>query len=137
MSAKSEKRILNTTLGPPAKGPYSTVTFFSGLAFVSGQGPISPQTGEVVGEDTEAQTRQVIANIDTILKEAGLAKEDLLKTTIYLTDMKEFSLVNRIYSEWLGGNFPARTCVEVSGLPLGIRVEIDAIAAVPARPCSC
>lgn len=122
------KKVLKIKGAPEAKGPYSTVVAYGDLLFVSGQGPINPDNGEVVKGDITVQTKQVLNNLSLILKEAGSSWDNVLKVVVYLTDMNNFNVVNALYKEVFSTDYPARTCVEVSNLPLGIDVEIDVIA---------
>ncbi len=98
------------------------------MVFVSGQIPIDPATGDIVQGDIKAQTRQVLTNLNAVLAAAGSSLEKTVKTTVYITNMDEFSQVNEVYSEFFKDQPPARACVEVSRLPKGVAVEIDAIA---------
>lgn len=122
--------VVHTPSAPEAIGPYSQAVVCrpGRLVFLSGQIPIDPRTGTLVGGDIAQQTRQVLANLDAILIAAGLARWNVVKTTIYLTDLADFGLVNEVYAEFFGGHRPARATVQVSGLPKGARVEIEAIA---------
>jgi 2-iminobutanoate/2-iminopropanoate deaminase len=119
---------LNVKGAPAAIGPYSHAVKAGDLLFVSGQAPLNPETGEVVGKTTAEQTRQVIANVESILKGAGLAKNNIVKSTVFLTNLDAFQEFNKIYAEALGNHRPARTTVEVSRLPKDVLVEIDVIA---------
>lgn len=113
---------------PRAVGPYSQAVSDGNYLFLSGQIGLAPEDGQLVGNDVEAQTRQVTRNLDAVLREAGCSRGDILKATIYLTDINDFPVVNAIYADWLGGHRPARATVAVSALPLGAKVEIDLIA---------
>ncbi|HEY4441746.1 MAG TPA: Rid family detoxifying hydrolase [Candidatus Elarobacter sp.] len=120
---------IHTTAAPAAIGPYSQAISAGGFLFTSGQIALDPLTGELAGDDVEAQTRQVTANLAAVLAAAGLTFADVVKTTIYLVDMADFAKVNAVYGELFdGGVPPARSTVAVAGLPRGARVEIDAIA---------
>lgn len=115
---------------PGAIGPYSQgVKTADGLLFVSGQIPLVPATGAVVEGGIEAQTTQVLDNLKAIVTEAGYSLSDVVKTTVYITDMGNFGKVNEIYGKYFTQNCPARVCVEVSRLPKDVLVEIDVIAA--------
>jgi 2-iminobutanoate/2-iminopropanoate deaminase len=117
---------------PKPAGPYSPAVAFDRLIFVSGQGAVDPATGALAGPDIESQTEQVLKNIAAILQAAGSSLDHVLRCGVYLTDITEFSRMNRVYERMFGGNRPARTTVEVRALPRpGLRVEIDAIAYVP------
>jgi len=125
------KRVYNTKKGPEAKGPYSTVAISGNTAYVAGQGPVDPQTGEVVKGSIEAQTERVLENIKSILEEIGSDLQHVLKTTVYLSDISNFSRMNEVYAGYLGPDYPARTCIEAARLPLDIDIEIEVIAEVP------
>ena len=122
------KKIVQTELAPSAIGPYSQAVELSGLIFVSGQIPLDPISLEIVSSDVEEQTRRSIDNLIGILKAAGAGIDDVLKTTIYIKNMDDFPIVNKIYGEYFLNNPPARACVEVSRLPKDVLVEIEAIA---------
>ena len=122
------KNIVQTELAPSAIGPYSQAVELSGLIFVSGQIPLDPISLEIVSSDVEEQTRRSIDNLIGILKAAGAGIDDVLKTTIYIKNMDDFPIVNKIYGEYFLNNPPARACVEVSRLPKDVLVEIEAIA---------
>ncbi len=124
------KQIVKTDAAPSAIGPYSQAVVWQGLVFVSGQIPLIPATGNLVEGDIAAQTRQVLLNLDAILKEAGSSLANVLKTTVYLKDMGEFPVMNQVYGEFFGESLPARATVEVSRLPKDVSVEIDAVASV-------
>ncbi len=122
-----------TTPGAPAAiGPYSQAVAVGGLVFLSGQIPLDPTTGELVGgDDVEAQTQQVMTNLKAVLAAAGTSFASVVKTTIYLQDLADFARVNKVYGSFFEGvQPPARATVQVSALPRGAKVEIDAIAAV-------
>ncbi len=123
-----EKKVVNTDEAPAAIGPYSQALKVGEMVFVSGQIPIDPATGDIVQGDIKAQTRQVLTNLNAVLTAAGSSLEKTVKTTVYITNMDEFSQVNEVYSEFFTDQPPARACVEVSRLPKGVAVEIDAIA---------
>ena len=125
-----KKEIITTDMAPKAIGPYSQAVKVDGFIFVSGQIPVDPVTNDVIKEDITAQTRQVLKNISSILEAAGAGLHDVVKTTVYLKDLKEFGAINRIYSEFFTAPFPARATVEVTSLPKGVGVEIDAVAVV-------
>ena len=124
------KEIINTRKAPAAIGPYSQAIKFNNLVFISGQIAIHPKENMLVNGDIEIQTRQVIENIKAILEDIGSSLEKVLKVTIFITDMKDFDQINRVYSEYFGISLPARACVEVSNLPKGAKIEIEAIASV-------
>ena len=122
------KRIISTDRAPKAIGPYSQGVRGGGLVFFSGQIPLDPATGEMRGETVAEQTEQVMENIAALLDAAGLGFDDVVKTTIFLADLKEFATVNEIYGKRFAGAPPARSTVEVQGLPRGAKVEIEVIA---------
>jgi 2-iminobutanoate/2-iminopropanoate deaminase len=122
------KIAVSTDHAPAAIGPYSQAVKIGDLVFCSGQIALDPKTGELVGGGVEAETRQVLENLTAVLAAAGVTWADVVRTSIYLTDMAHFSLVNRLYGERTGAPPPARTTVQVAGLPRGGLVEIDAIA---------
>lgn len=125
-------RTISTADAPQAIGPYSQAISAHGMTFVSGQIALDPATGLVVGDgDVAAQTRQVMANLLTIVAAAGHAVEDICKCTIFLKNMGDFQVVNGLYAEALAGHRPARATVEVSRLPKDVLVEIDAICVKP------
>ncbi len=121
------KKIITSTNAPTPIGPYSHAVLHGNMLFVSGQVGKHPQTGEIP-EDIEGQTTRVMENIDSILKEAGMNFSNVVKTTIFLADFKDFATVNGIYGSCFTGDFPARETVEVSRLPLDVLVEISVIA---------
>ena len=127
----AEKKIVRTDNAPQAIGPYSQGVGFNGLFFFSGQIAIDPDTSHLVDGGVELQTRQVMANLEAVLEAAGLSFDHVLRTTIFLKNMNDFSKVNEIYAGFFDDNPPARACVEVSRLPKDVLVEIDAIAAHP------
>ncbi len=126
------KTAIKTSLAPSPVGPYNQAILANGWLYCSGQIALDPKSGELVGEgNIEEETHQVLKNLFAVIKEAGANKSDVIRTTIYLTDLNDFSKVNKIYSEEFSTNLsPARACVEVSGLPKGAKVEIDCIALI-------
>ncbi len=124
------KRVL-TTAAPSPVGPYSQAVIHDALVYCSGQIPIDPASGALVEGDIENQTRQVLGNLQAVLDVAGSSLERVLRTTVYLTDMSVFPRVNAVYAEFFRGvPLPARSTIEVAGLPMGAQIEIDAIASV-------
>jgi 2-iminobutanoate/2-iminopropanoate deaminase len=99
------------------------------MLFCSGQIPLDPQSGELVAGDIEAQTDQVLKNLLAVLKEAKMGPENVVKTTVYLSDMADFPRMNEVYARYLGKNPPARSTIQAAALPRGVKVEIDVIAA--------
>ena len=122
------KDIVNTDNAPKAIGPYSQAVKTNGFIFVSGQIPIDPDTNVIVKGDIAEQTIRVIKNIKNILEAGGSGLEYVVKTTVYLKDLKKFDDMNRVYGGFFTTLFPARATVEVSNLPKGVDIEIDAIA---------
>lgn len=119
---------ISTEKAPKAIGPYSQAVQAGPFLFISGQIPIDPKTGDLVLENIESQTRRVMENLKGILEAAGGSLESIVKTTIYLTDLGHFGSVNKVYGSYFGSSLPARATVEVSNLPKGVGVEIEAIA---------
>jgi 2-iminobutanoate/2-iminopropanoate deaminase len=122
------KRIIETSLAPKPIGPYSQAVMVNGFLFTSGQIAIDPSTNEYFERDVEFETHLVMKNLQAILDEAGLDFSRVVKTSIFLKDMNDFSKVNAIYSSYFTGNYPARETVQVSVLPKNARVEISMIA---------
>ena len=120
--------IIKTLRAPAAIGAYSQAVRAGDFVFVSGQIPLNPETGEVVFSDIKEQTERILVNIRNILQEAGMGLEDVVKTTVYLMLMDDFSRVNEVYWRFFGDNPPARAVVEVSRLPKDVAIEIEAIA---------
>lgn len=121
-------RAITTTRAPAAIGPYSQAVRVGQLVFCSGQIALVPDTGAMLDGDVEAQTRQVMANLGAVLEAAGTGFNNVVKTTIYLTDLNDFTKVNAIYAEYFPETAPARATIEVAALPKGAVVEIEAIA---------
>jgi len=122
------KKIINTNNAPAPIGPYSQAVAANGFLFVSGQIPSNPSTGEIVLGDIKAEANQVMENIKAILTEAGLNFSNIVKTSIFLTDMGNFAQVNEVYGTYFTGQFPARETVQVAALPKNVNVEISVIA---------
>ena len=120
------KRVIASPLAPKAVGPYSQAIELNGTLYVSGQLPVNPATG-TMPEDIEAQTRQSLTNISNILAEGGMAMSDVVKTTVLLDDIKNFGAMNAVYAEFFPDMKPARVCYQVAALPMGAKVEIDAV----------
>ena len=125
----ANKRI-ETAGAPAAIGPYAQAVCVDGWLYCSGQIALDPQSGVFVGEgDVVAQTHQVLRNLDAVLEEAGASRADVVKATVYLVDMSEFSKVNEVYAEYFDGHpTPARACIQAAALPREARVEIDFVA---------
>jgi 2-iminobutanoate/2-iminopropanoate deaminase len=113
---------------PAAIGPYSQAVSQDGWVFTAGQVGLDPSTGELVPGGIEAETRRALKNLGHVLEAGGCSVPDILKATIYLADMGDFATVNELYAEFLGDHRPARSTVEVAGLPKGARIEIDLVA---------
>ena len=122
------KRIITTDQAPTAVGPYSQAVVLDGWVWTCGQVALDPATGEMVGSDAATQADRALRNIEAILHAAGSSMEQVVRATLYLTNMDDFGAVNEVYARYFPRAFPARACVEVSRLPLGALVEIDAIA---------
>ncbi len=122
------KKIIATENAPKAVGPYSQAVQTGDLLFISGQLPIDPITGKFAGESIEEQTRQSLTNMGEILKKAEMDFSNVIKTTVLLADIKDFVAMNNVYAEFFSKDFPARAAFEVANLPLGARVEIEAVA---------
>ena len=122
------KTIISTEKAPAAIGPYSQATEVNGLIITSGQLPIDPATGAFVPGGVEEQAEQSLKNLKAVLAGAGCAMEDVVKTTVFLTDMGAFAAVNAVYAKYFEGDCPARSAVQVGALPKGALVEIEAIA---------
>ena len=125
-----DKTIIKTNQAPSAVGPYSQGVVLDGWIWTSGQVALDPVTGKMVGADAASQADQALRNIDAILTSAGSSLANVVRTTVFLTSMDDFSAVNTIYARYFPKAFPARSCVEVARLPLGALVEIDAVARV-------
>ena len=121
------KKVIASANAPKAVGPYSQAIELNGTVFVSGQLPVNPANG-LVPDSIEEQTRQSLQNIGSILKEEGLDYSDVVKTTVLLDDIKNFAAMNAVYAEFFTELKPARVCYQVAALPMGVKVEIDAIA---------
>ena len=121
------KEIIFTDKAPKAIGPYSQAVKANGFLFVSGQIPLNPETGDLMNASIEDQAEQVIKNLTSICEAASLSLSDIVKLTIYITDMGDFSVVNEAMLKHFKEPYPARATVEVSALPLGVNVEMDAI----------
>ena len=122
------KKIVSTPDAPKAVGPYSQAVWAGDTLYISGQIPLDPATGNMVGATTAEQTAQVFKNIGAILKAAGLGFGQVVKMAVLLTDMKEFAAMNEVYAKHFTGDFPARAAYQVVALPKGALVEIETIA---------
>jgi len=124
------KEILINEEAPKAIGPYSQAIKVGNLVFISGQLPVDSATGEIVGDDIEIQTKKSLENLKAVLKPYSIDFENVVKVTIFLTNMDDFSKVNKVYSDYFKEEFPARSCVEVARLPKGAKIEIECIAII-------
>jgi 2-iminobutanoate/2-iminopropanoate deaminase len=123
------KRIVRTSMGPAAIGPYSQAVISGNMIFVSGQIPLEPETGNLIADkDIKAQTRRVLLNLQGILQAAGASLDQVVRTTVFLKDMGTFADFNSVYSEFFTVDPPARATVEVARLPKDVAIEIDCIA---------
>jgi len=127
MTKRNEMKAISTNKAPSAIGPYSQAIQKGNMIFVSGQLPIDASTGKFAGEDIKSQTIQSLENIKHIVEEAGASMADIVKTTILLNDIGDFTEVNKIYANYFEAPFPARATYEVSKLPLGALIEIESI----------
>ena len=125
-----KRQIVQTDNAPGAVGPYSQGTRTDQMVFTAGQLPLDPATGKLAEGDIQDQTRQSLKNMQAVLEAAGAGLDSVMKTTVFLQDMGEFKLMNEVYAGFFPDNPPARSAVEVAALPLGARVEIEAIALV-------
>src|SRR5687767_10242740 len=127
MSMSDLKRI-QTDNAPQAIGPYSQAIVYGNLVFTAGQIPLDPRSGELVGGDIRTQTQRALENVNAILEAAGASLQTVIKTTVYLSDMGEFTAMNEVYTAHFGEHKPARSTVQAARLPKDVKVEIDAIA---------
>ncbi len=124
------KTTISTERAPKAIGPYSQAVVSNGWAFLSGQIPLDPATNQIVAGDIAAQTERVLENLKSVLEAAGSSLERVVKTTVYLKDMGEFTKMNEVYGRYFANNAPARATVEAARLPRDVAIEIDCIASV-------
>jgi 2-iminobutanoate/2-iminopropanoate deaminase len=122
------KRVIATPEAPAAVGPYSQAIAIGDLLFCAGQIPLDPVTGDLVGPDVTAQTERVCQNIGAVLKANGFTFANVVKTTVFLTDLANFAAMNAIYAKYFTEPFPARSTIQVAGLPRGSQVEIEVTA---------
>ena len=122
------KTIISTPSAPAAIGPYSQANLAGNTLYLSGQIGIDPSTGELAAEDVAGQARQAMANMRAVLAAAGASPEQVCKTTVFLTNIADFAVVNEIYAQTFSANAPARSCVAVAALPKGAKVEVEASA---------
>ncbi|OFE13241.1 reactive intermediate/imine deaminase [Pseudohongiella acticola] len=128
----ADKHVISTDRAPSAIGPYSQAIKSGNMVFLSGQIPLDPVSMDVVAGDVEAQARQVLENLSAVAAEAGGTLDDCVKLTIYMTDLNNFAIVNTTMQQYFQTPYPARATIEVSALPRGVQVEIDAIMILPA-----
>lgn len=124
------KKIIHTEHAPAAVGPYSQAVVVGNLVYTAGQIALVPATGKMLDGDVAAQAEQVLQNLTAVLTAAGSSLDNVVKTTVFLNDMKDFATVNGVYARFFGQNPPARSAVQVAALPLGALVEIEAVALV-------
>lgn len=122
------RKIVATTKAPAAIGPYAQANVLGNLVFTSGQIPLVPETGEVVEGGIVEQTKQVFANLQAVLEEAGSGLDKVIKTTCFLKDMNDFAAVNKVYGGYFEGEYPSRSAVQVAKLPKDVMIEIEVIA---------
>ena len=125
-----QKNIISTDKAPQAIGPYSQAVQFNNLLFISGQIPLEPKSGEIVKGNIKELTKQILDNLNAILIEGGSSLDNVLRTTIFLTNLEDYADVNEIYADYFEKSMPARSTVQVSRLPMNVQIEIDAIACV-------
>lgn len=124
------KKCFLTQKGPKAIGPYSTAVISGNVCYMSGMLPVVPSEGKLIDGGAAEQARQVFENMKTVLEEMGLSLNNVLKTTVFLSDLGNFGAVNEVYGQYFGPNFPARSCFQVAALPMGSMIEVEAIAEV-------
>ena len=122
------KRIIQTEQAPAAIGPYSQAIRIGDFLYTSGQIALDPESGIFLSGEIEEETEQTLKNISAILQAGGLNFENVIKTTVYLSDLNDFTRMNQVYEKYFSKNKPARACVQVAALPKGAKIEIDAIA---------
>ncbi len=131
MEEKQMKKPVQTTKAPAAIGPYSQGIISGNLLFISGQLPLNPENGRLIDGTITEQTEQILKNMSAIVEEAGCRLSNVVKTTIFLKDLKDFNEVNTAYAAFFNDCPPARSTIQVAGLPLDARIEIEAVAALP------
>ncbi|MCR5357526.1 MAG: RidA family protein [Lachnospiraceae bacterium] len=122
-----EKKIISTDKAPATIGPYSQAVEVNGLIYTSGMIPVIPESGEIVS-GIEAQAKQALTNVKSLLEAAGSSMDKVIKTTVFIKDMNDFAKVNEVYASFFTGDFPARSCVEVARLPKDVLIEMEAVA---------
>jgi len=124
------KQKISTTNAPSAIGPYSQAIVANGLVYTSGQIPLIPATGEIVEGGVDAQAKQALENLKNVVEAAGFKLNNVVKTTVFIKDMNDFPIINKVYGEYFAEPFPARSCVEVARLPKDVLIEIEAVALI-------
>ncbi len=125
-----QRDIIATTKAPQAIGPYSQAVRFNNLLFLSGQIPLEPESGEILKGNIKEQTKQILENLNNVLIAGGSSLDNVLKTTIFLANMEDYATVNEVYAQFFEKSQPARSTVQVSRLPMDVKIEIDAIACI-------
>lgn len=125
------KKIFYTENAPTPRGPYSQAVIHNGLLYISGQGPVDPETGTILRGTIEEETEITLNNIKTIIEEAGASLKDAIKVTCYLADMDDFGRFNEVYKKYFTDEPPARSTIQAGRLPMDIQIEMDAIVALP------
>ncbi len=125
-----KKEVISTKKAPGAVGPYSQGVKCGGMVYTAGQIALHPETGQMVEGGIKEQTHQVFANLKAVLEAAGTSLENVVKTTVFIVNMDEFGDVNEVYGEYFDEGFPARSCIEISRLPMDALVEIEVVAQV-------
>lgn len=128
--ANSNLKVVNTDKAPAPVGPYNQCIVHNGVAYFSGQIAINPETNELVMDDIETETHQVMKNIGALLNELGVGYSDIIKCSIFISDMGQFSRINEVYASYFEDYAPARECVQVAVLPKNVNIEISVLAAV-------
>ena len=126
----TQREIISTSNAPAAVGPYSQAVRVGGFVYSAGQIPLIPETGKMVEGGIEAQTEQVMENLIAVLEAAGTSLANVVKTTIFVTDLGDFATINQVYGSYFDSNPPARSTVQVAALPLGANVEIEVVAVI-------
>jgi 2-iminobutanoate/2-iminopropanoate deaminase len=124
-------REISTDDAPASIGPYSQGIVDDGTIYVSGQGPIDPGTGDIVGDTIEEEAERTLENVGAVLEAAGASLDDVVKATVFVRDMRNYAAVNEVYGEYMSEPYPARSAVEVDDLPVDIGVEIEVVASAP------
>jgi len=127
------KQLIATAAAPQAIGPYAQAVVYNGIAYLSGQIPLDPASGQIVDGDIAAQTGRVLENLKAVLEACGSSLDQVLKTSVFLKDMGDFPRMNEVYARYFGAHPPARSTVEVARLPRDVRVEIDCVAIASPR----